>query len=88
MLDPFEARETITPPPADETGTRLQFVPIVGPGAVQGAGDDEAWSPAGYVGETGNAPVLFVDGHPVALPGADLAAKIADLESRLSALEA
>lgn len=87
MLDPFEAREAITPPPSTQ-GARLEFVSVVGPGEVQGAADDDAWTPAGYIGAPGSvAPVLMVDGHPVALPDSGLAARLAAIEARLSALE-
>lgn len=87
MLDPFEARAAIAPPPTTQ-GTRLEFVAIVGPGEVQGAADNDAWTPAGYIGEPGGiAPVLMVEGHPVALPDAGLAARLAAIEARLDALE-
>lgn len=80
-LDPYEAREAISPPPVQTPGVYLTGLPAVGGGMVQGPTDDEPWKPAGYVPETGTVMVLTIDGHPVALPGADLIARIEALEA-------
>lgn len=81
MLDPYEAREAITPPPTDAPTVQLSGIPAVGGGMVQGPTDDEPWKPAGYVPESGTVLVLTIDGHPVALPGADLIARLEALEA-------
>lgn len=80
-LDLFKARDVISPPPAKTPDVRLTGLPAVGGGMVQGPTDDEPWKPAGYVPETGTVMVLTIDGHPVALPGADLIARIEALEA-------
>lgn len=81
MLDPYETREAISPSPAKTPDVRLTGLPAVGGGMVQGPTDDEPWKPAGYVPETGTVMVLTIDGHAVALPGADLVARLAALEA-------
>lgn len=81
MLDPYEAREAIAPTPTQTADVLLSGLPAVGGGMVQGATDDAPWKPAGYVPETGTVLVLTIDGHAVALPGADLVARLAALEA-------
>ena len=80
-LDPYAARGAISPPPPKTAGVHLTGLPAVGGGMVQGPTDDEPWKPAGYVPETGTVMVLTIDGHSVALPGADLIARIEALEA-------
>lgn len=81
MIDPFEAREALTPEPPAVPDVQLSVLPAVGDGMVQGPTDDEPWKPGGYVPESGTAAILTVNGHAYALPGPDLMARLAALEA-------